>query len=335
MSGRGQRTPRPSTVDPNDPLAMGSLLPSFLDYLAVKNYAARYINSNDWIIRHFIAWCGERAISRASDVTKPVIDRYQRFLFHYRTDKGRPLSFRNQHQRLTAVRLFFRWLTRTNAILFNPASEIELPKLEQRLPRHILTATEADQVLAQPDIKTPLGVRDRAILEVLYSTGIRRKEIVGLTLYDFDPDRGTLMIREGKGKKDRMVPIGERAIAWTLRYLTDVRPSIVAVPDEGALFVTSTGYTFSPDVLGHIVREYVKAAKVGKSGACHLFRHTCATLMLEGGADVRFIQQMLGHASLEATQIYTQVSIQKLKEIHAATHPSAHLERSVDRDREA
>jgi integrase/recombinase XerD len=110
-----------------------------------------------------------------------------------------------------------------------------------------------------------------------------------------------------------------------------VRPAIVALPDEGTLFLTGTGYAFSADVLGHVVREYVKAAKLGKSGACHLFRHTCATL-LEGGADVRCIQQMLGHASLEATQIYTQVSIQKLKEIHAATHPSAHLERSTRND---
>ncbi|HVT05231.1 MAG TPA: site-specific tyrosine recombinase XerC [Thermoanaerobaculia bacterium] len=329
MPSRGKRTPRPSTVVPEEPLALGSLLPVYIEQLQVRNYSARYIDGNDWILRQFIDWCGERAISRASDVTKPIVDRYQRYLYHYRTAKGLPLSFRTQHQHLLALRMFFRWITRNNFILFNPASEIELPKLEQRLPRYVLTASEADAVLAQSDIKTPIGVRDRAILEILYSTGIRRSELTRLCMHDLDPERGTLMIRQGKGKKDRMVPIGERAIAWTLSYLRDVRASLVSIPDDGTLFLTSTGYAFSPDVLGHIVREYVKSAGTGKTGACHLFRHTCATLMLEGGADIRFIQQLLGHASLDATDIYTQVSIQKLKEIHAATHPSSKLERSA------
>jgi integrase/recombinase XerD len=170
-----------------------------------------------------------------------------------------------------------------------------------------------------------LGVRDRALLEVLYSTGIRRMEILKLKLYEVDKNHGVVSVREGKGKRDRVVPIGERALAWLEKYLIEVRPLIVGEPDEGYLFLTSTGQPFAPNYLSWLARRYVKAANVGKSGACHIFRHTMATLMLEGGADVRYIQAMLGHARLDTTQIYTHVSIRMLKQIHAATHPAARL----------
>ena len=156
---------------------------------------------------------------------------------------------------------------------------------------------------------------------------MRRFELINLKLYDIDAERGTIMIRQGKGKKDRMVPVGERALAWVEKYLTDVRPSLVVEPDEGTVFLTNQYEPFTKNRLTQLVRNYVDAADIGKKGACHLFRHTMATLMLENGADIRFIQQMLGHARLDTTQIYTQVSIRKLKEIHSVTHPSAKLKR--------
>ena len=180
----------------------------------------------------------------------------------------------------------------------------------------------------QTNIGNPIGIRDRAILETLYSTGMRRMELIGLRLYDLDTERGTIMVRQGKGKKDRMVPIGERAVVWCEKYMYDVRPSLAVEPDEGILFLTQSGEPFTPNRLTQLARTYVNAAEVGKKGACHLFRHTMATLMLENGADIRFIQQMLGHADLSTTQIYTRVSIRQLKEIHTATHP-ARLGRST------
>jgi len=176
-------------------------------------------------------------------------------------------------------------------------------------------------VLAVPDIKTMIGIRDRAMLETLYSTGMRRMELIGLKLFDIDPERGTVMIRQGKGKKDRMVPIGVRALAWIAKYRDDVRPEFASGADDGTLFLTTLGEAFMPNRLTQLARGYVDAADIGKGGACHLFRHTMATLMLENGADIRFIQAMLGHADLSTTQIYTQVSIRTLKEIHTATHP--------------
>ena len=140
------------------------------------------------------------------------------------------------------------------------------------------------------------------------------------------------MIRQGKGKKDRMVPIGARALKWIERYASEVRPRLIINPNDSTLFLTHLGEAFTTNRLTQMVREYVDSADIGKRGSCHLFRHTMATLMLENGADIRFIQAMLGHAKLETTQIYTQVSIRKLKEIHEATHP-AKDERSEKVDR--
>jgi len=186
----------------------------------------------------------------------------------------------------------------------------------------VLTAAEAERVLGLPDVAEPLGVRDRAMLEAFYSTGLRRMELLGLKLYDLDQERGTLFVRQGKGKKDRMIPMGERAFSWVRKYLDDARPSLALSPDDGTVFLTNAGLPFEANRLTQLVRDYVDKAEIGKTGSCHLFRHTCATLMLEGGADIRFIQQMLGHAKLETTQIYTQVSIRQLKEVHTRTHPA-------------
>jgi len=157
---------------------------------------------------------------------------------------------------------------------------------------------------------------------VLYSTGIRRAELVSLNLYDIDRERGVMMVREGKGKKDRVVPIGARALQWIDKYLADVRPDLASGADDGTLFLSTYGQALGVERLAEIVREAVNDSGIGKRGSCHMFRHTMATLMLENGADVRFIQAMLGHADLKTTEIYTQVSIKALKAVHTATHPA-------------
>ncbi len=302
------------------------MVSKYLEWMAVKSYSPHTIEARHLYLSHLIIWCEQRGVTRPAEVTKPILERYAQWLYHYRKPaNGRPLSFRTQLTRLVPVRAFFKWAARANYLLYNPASELELPKPEQRLPAAVLTAAEADQVLNQPDTMDPLGLRDRAILEVFYSTGIRRAEMIGLGRYDLDVNRETLMVRQGKGRKDRMIPLGERALAWVDRYVTEVRPHLVVEPDDGALFLTNDGMSFTTSWMTPLVRGYVVAADIGKPGACHLFRHTMATLMLEGGADIRFVQQMLGHARLETTQIYTQVSIRKLREIHATTHPGAKL----------
>jgi integrase/recombinase XerD len=342
MPRRGERKPKAPPEGAEDSQGLHAWMQRYLEWLRVKNYSERTVENRHLYLGYFIAWCAERGIARPVEVTRPILERYQRMLFHYRKPSGKPLSFRSQHSRLVPVRAYFKWLTRQNVLLANPASELELPRLEKRLPKHVLTAAEAEHVVNQANVDENLGVRDRAILETLYSTGIRRMEVIGLSLFDLDVERGTLMVRQGKGKKDRMIPIGDRAVAWIEKYVTEVRPGLVVEPDShveggGTLFLTNTGDPFTPNRLTQLVRNYVDAAAIGKRGACHLFRHTMATIMLENGADIRFIQEMLGHAELSTTQIYTQVSIKKLKEIHTATHPSARVsrERAVAADDDA
>jgi integrase/recombinase XerD len=328
MPRRGQRKPRQPAGDIADPLGMVRLAREFFEWLRTRNFSERTIENREAYLGSFFAWAAERGVTRPGEVTRPILERYQRHLYHHRKKNGQPLSFQSQHSHLVPVRAFFKWLARNNHILYNPASELELPRLEHRLPRHVLTANEADRVLNQADTSDPLGVRDRAIMETFYSTGMRRMELIQLTAYSIDAERGTVMIRQGKGKKDRMVPIGDRALAWVEKYGREVRPGLVVGADDGTLFLTHLGEPFTPNRMTQLVRDYVDAAKIDKRGSCHLFRHTMATLMLEGGADIRFIQAMLGHARLDTTQIYTQVSIRKPKEIHTATHP-ARLARST------
>lgn len=329
MPKKGTRQVKRVIGDPSDPEGLWAYLQRHLEWMRVTNYSEHTVTTREAYLGYFIEWCDARSLKRPQEITRPILERYQRFLYYHRKDNGEPLSFRTQHARLVPVRAYFKWLAKNHHILYNPASEIELPKLEKRLPKHVLNQSEAEQVINLADVTTALGLRDRAILETLYSTGIRRLELIHLKLYDLDAERGTVMVRQGKGKKDRMIPIGDRAIAWIEKYLHTARPELITGVDEGVLFLTNLGEAFTPCRLTQLVGNYVNRADLGKTGSCHLFRHTMATLMLEHGADIRYIQEMLGHVKIDTTQIYTQVSIRKLKQIHTATHP-ARLERQGD-----
>jgi len=272
----------------------------------------------------FLTWCRRSRITAPTQVTRTSLESYQRYLFHYRKKDGQPLAVASQHSRLAPLKVWFKWLTHRKYIPQDPAAELELPRVGYKLP-NVMNRDEAESVLSQPNVEEPLGIRDRAMLEILYSSGLRRMELLHLKLYDVDQKHGLVTVREGKGNRDRVVPIGERALAWLDIYLSTYRPGIVRQPDNGIVFLTSNGVPFTPNHLSWLARQYVKSAEIGKSGACHIFRHTMATLMLEGGADIRYIQAMLGHVRLDTTQIYTHVSIRKLKQVHEATHPAARL----------
>jgi integrase/recombinase XerD len=297
-----------------------------LNALAVQNYSEHTVRNRQVHIGFFIAWAQEHGLREPIEVTRPVLERYQRYLFYYRKKNGEPLSFRSQHARLVPLRVWFRWLTRQNHILHNPASELELPRLGRTLPKNIFSVEEIERVMMQPDIEEPIGLRDRAILETLYSTGLRRLEVIQLKLFDLSLDRGLVLVRQGKGKKDRYVPIGERGTLWLQKYIREARPEIAVEPDDRTVFLTAQGEPFSRDHLTAEVRKHIVAANTGKAGACHLLRHCMATHMHENGADIRYIQQILGHEDIKTTQIYTHVALKALQQVYAATHPTAMLE---------
>jgi integrase/recombinase XerD len=308
--------------NPANPESLYYYMLRFTQWCGIQHRSKVTIKSWEIYLRRFIRWCDERGLQNPQEITKPILERYQRHLFLYRQANGQPLSVSGQMGYLTAIRAYFKWLTRANHILYNPASELDLPKMNKRLPKVTLSIDEAETVINQADITTTAGLRDRTMMEVLYSTGIRRKELTNLQTTDVDINRGILMIRHGKGDKDRMIPIGERAIDWILKYLNESRPELVIGMSDNMLFINSLGKAVGTTWLSRLITKYFKQADIGKMGSCHTFRHTMATLMLENGADIRYIQSMLGHANLETTQIYTKVSIKKLKDIHTATHPA-------------
>lgn len=310
--------------------ALASLIAAYIASAEAQGYAASTLAARRLHLAQFAEWCDARGLLTPDELTPGMLERYRQWLYRLRQSDGAALSWATQSNKLTAVRMLLAWAARAKRITVNPAAELQMPRLPKRLPRAVLSVSEMERVLAQPDLQTALGLRDRAILEVLYSTGIRRMELVGLDCTDVDPERGTLFVREGKGKKDRLVPIGERAILWTLRYLDHVRPKLVERAalrstrhrNTKALFLTARGTRLKPTKLTDRLHRYLVSAGIEKPGSVHIFRHTMATLMHDAGADIRDLQEILGHAQLSTTEIYTHVSIERLKAIHTRTHPA-------------
>lgn len=324
------RGSRPSAgPDPLAALPLTGYLNEHLEWMRVTGYSEDTVRTRRVAIRRFITWCAERALSTPSEITKPILERYQRHLYYHRKSDGRPMTLGSQHACLAPLKTYFKWLTKENHIPYNPASELTLPQAPKHLPRVILSIEEVEAILREAEPKSAPGLRDRAMLETLYSCGLRRMELPNLALYDIDLKRRLLIVREGKGRRDRVIPIGQRAAAWVEKYLLEARPQLLIAAHE-ALFLTDYGEPVTPGYVAERVRRYMAFAGIDKPGACHLFRHACATHMLENGADTRFIQALLGHASLATTQIYTRVSIEKLREIHDATHPAC-LKRQGER----
>ena len=293
----------------------------FLQWRETRNYSQRTLNSLRVNLRSFLLWAEPRDLRESARVTRPIIESYQRHLWRYRKDNDQPLGIGTQRNRLNALKDFFSWLCRQNLLPANPASDLELPRSVHRLPQQALSSDELSRIFNVPDISDPLGLRDRALLELLYATGLRRGEAAKLRVDEIDFNRGVLFVNQGKGKKDRYVPIGGRAIEWLNRYLDQARPRLVLGESQKALFISSYGEAMSTNSLGNRVKKIMLEAGVKRPGGCHLFRHSCATHMHDGGADIRFVQKMLGHQKLETTAVYTHVSIEQLREIHERSHP--------------
>ncbi len=270
----------------------------------------------------FINWCEERDILSITTVSKSILESYARYLTKAPLgNKGNPLRAISQQSRLIPVRLFFRWLSDQRLLVYNPAKELVLPKETKNRLRDTLNVAEVEALLSTCNLKSDLGIRNRAIMEILYSTGIRKKELIGLKPQDINFDEGILKVTEGKGDKQRLVPIGERSLSWTQKYLEQVREKITFNNGHDSnLFLSRNGKALKH--LGDIIADHKKKAGINKKGRSHLFRHSMATLMLKNGADIRAIQEILGHAMLKTTQRYTHLCIDHLKEVHTKTHPA-------------
>jgi integrase/recombinase XerD len=313
--------------------ALATWLDAYLDYLRVRNYSISTIEHRHAHLNLFFSWCAERSLTRATEITRPILESYQRHPWNYRkkdfkTKEPRPIGISTQRERLCNIRDYFRWLTRQNILLANPASDLELPRPEKRLPEEALSIAQIANIFAVPNVDDVLGLRDRTILETFYSCGIRRAELCRLELSDLNREQQTLRIRLGKGRKDRVVPVGNRALHWLERYLETSRPAL-QIHTSPVLFLNAYGEGLNLNSLSRMITQLFKKVGLQRDRCCHLLRHTCATHLLEGGADIRYIQQLLGHESLDTTAIYTQVNIKQLREVHARCHPAAKLEAPV------
>ncbi len=311
----------PDGFDRRDSLTLASLVDHWLGRLEVRAYSPQTIAARVWALRSFLTWAQAKGLHRPGKVDKPLLEDFQDWLWAYRKDDGQPLAIATQRSHLGALQAFFAWACRENVLPANPAADLDLPRKPPRGLPCTLSQGEVETILAVPDVTDPLGVRDRAILETLYGTGLRRREMVNLDVGDVDRERGVVLVRRGKGGKTRLAPLGAAALTWVERYLKECRPLLEVTGTERALFISGYGGRLNPHYLGNWVRRTIDQAQLGKTGSCHLFRHACATHLMENGADLRMIQELLGHARLDTTQIYTAVSITQLREVHARCHP--------------
>ena len=293
----------------------------YLKELAVLNRSKGTIKSVRSALGHLRRFLQDQRIETIEHLTSEVLADYQQELYFTLTAKAAPLAVGTQIRLLCAARGFTRFLHNKDYLAADPGKAIELPKMVKRLPKAILSQQEIKTLLSACDMQSCIGYRRRLIIEILYDTGIRRGELTGLKLIDIDLGAGYLHVT-GKGGKDRVVPVSGRVCQLMHNYLLFIRPTFIQGRDPGHLILNQYGHPMAGNGIYTEVRQAVEQAGIKKKITTHSLRHTCATHMLRNGAPIRHIQEMLGHESLESTQIYTRVTINDLKQIHAKYHPS-------------
>jgi integrase/recombinase XerD len=295
------------------------LMKLFEDHVFVR-YAEKTASGYTRSAQVFLDWLVKRGLSLV-DVRTEDVQAYQMDLFAARKKDGTPYSVADQMQRLSAIKTLFRFLCRRGYLLSDPSAPVEYPRREQRLPRGILSRQEARVLVEAPDTSTPLGLRDRAILESFYATGIRAAELAGLTTSDVDTEDKVLRVVRGKGAKDRNVPLTNAAAEAIEAYLLEGRPKFRGARRERFLFLGLRGKRLNNCTLNEVIQEHARKAGIERHVTCHTLRHTIATHLLKGGADIRHIQVLLGHSSLQSTETYTRVEVSDLGKVLRRAHP--------------
>lgn len=295
---------------------MEDLLQNFIYYLSVeKGLAQNTLDSYRRDLNKFTQYLKRHHITDVQAISRKIISNYlleQKELGHSSSTISRNIA---------SIRSFFQYLLIEQKIKDNPCSDLDSPKAEKKLP-HIISAKDIDLLLEQPQIGNIIGRRDKAMLELLYATGVRVTELVSLNVEDINLKMGFLRCN-GKGGKERMVPLGSLAIKSLQNYLRSSRPGILKKSDNKALFVNQHGKRLTRQGFWKILKKYCQRAGISGDITPHTLRHSFATHLLENGADLRSVQEMLGHADISTTQIYTQINRRKIQEIYNQTHPRA------------
>jgi integrase/recombinase XerD len=301
---------------------LNELFFAFMEQMKVRRYAKSTLTEYSRYVGQFLEYLRSRSIIDLRQVTKDMLTAYQIGVIEFKDDKGRSYTTSTIGTKTRGVKRFFEFLEESNHILINPAEHIKEPRKETRLPRVVLTEDEARKILDQPNLSTPIGIRDRTILEVFYSTGIRLEELVNLTIFDCDLQGGMLRVNKGKMAKDRVVPVGKHAVRFLKEYITRIRPNLTKNNRTlRTLFVSRYGTPISWQVIGKMVGRCGQQAGVSKKVTAHVFRHTFATQLVRNGAEITAVQKMMGHSCLRVTQMYTKVAGVEVKKTHAQSHP--------------
>ena len=293
----------------------------FRDHLQLRGYAERTVEMYTDELRLLFGFLEGLGLTQLGQVGRPQLEDYRSHLCFEARTRGRALTRSTQARRLAAVKAFFQFLARDHYAPANPAAALELPRHPKGLPRTLLSEAEVTALLEVACLTTPLGLRNRALVEVLYGTGLRNSEVCSLTLPELDLARQEIRLRQGKGGKGRIVPLGDQALAWLRRYLQEARPELVFDPRERHLFLTLQGGPLNRHTLREIVRSLAEQAELGKPVTPHTLRHACATHMLGRGAGLRHLQRLLGHESVSTTQRYAHLDVSDLRSVLLRCHP--------------
>ena len=301
--------------------ATETYLAQFILWMRGRAFSESSVKTYRNSVQRFFGYLGERGIENIRDVTPPIVSQYQVYISTQPGPKKKKLSLSTQHLHITCLKTFFRAVVREGKLLFDPSSHIEFPRVRRNLPKDIFTFKETDALLNAPNPERHIELRDKAILELFYSSGLRNSELRNLEIRDVDLQERLVRIRHAKADKERVVPVGRVAASYIEEYLREVRPKLLNGEPTEVLFLSIRGRRLDQSLPAYIVQKYAKRAKITKRVNAHTMRHTCATHLLRCKAPLRYIQELLGHTSLNTTQIYTQVEPIDLKRIHAQTHP--------------
>jgi len=299
---------------------MKELLAKYVLYLQAKGYSLITITDKSYLIDFFFSWIKQEGVLEIKDVSVQILKRYHGYILDHKQKNSLPLSTDRQRRYLMSVRDFFTWAIEQNYILTNPALRIDLPKLRLSLPGDVLSLEDIEKAIDTIGLNNIMGIRNRSVLELLLAAGLRTSEVRNLMLKDIDWDNRRITIRKSKGLKDRVLPLTRRCMFWLRYYITYTREKFLKQKKTSYLFLSFYGTKISKEQVLYLVKRIFLRA--GYKANPRLIRHSFATLLLDKGLDIRYVQELLGHESLATTEIYTRVSIGRLKAVHKKTHPS-------------
>jgi integrase/recombinase XerD len=302
-------------------MSFDELLTKYLGWLQIRNYSPRTVSDYGYNLGSFFRFLEQKALTDVQGITTATLTDFQRWFYYQPTKRGQARGVVNQNLVLATVKSFFRFLKNEGFIHGNPAEAVEYAREPRSLPRNVLTPKEANRIIDSIDTTTALGYRDRTMLEVFYATGVRNQELRNLTVADANLEEELLRVNGGKGGHDRVVPLSRVACKFLETYIKGIRPQLVGGKATDRLFVSLRGNPIDAHTVGDVVKKYAKLASVKKHVTPHVWRHTCATHLVQNEANLRHVQDILGHRSLHTTERYLSLTITDLKEAHRKFHP--------------